>query len=272
MFANNGVSLADIAAVTNQNRNNGYGMDGGGWWAWIILLALFGFGDGGFGWGGNNRGTSCQTAQAVEASVQRGFDTSAIITKLDGLNAGICSLGYDQLAQMNGINNAIMQTGFGLQQGLNANNVAAMQNTNALSTQLANCCCENREAIANVRFDMSTLGCSILNRMNENAQAVMQNDNANFRALNDQIRDGFTALAMSQKDQYISQLEQRLNQCDRDAALQAQANYLVGKIAPCPIPAYMTCNPNTGAWFPCGTDLSGYFRGDCCNDRCGRCC
>lgn len=267
---NSGVSLADIAAVMGNNRNNdGFG-NGGGWWAWILLLALSGFGDGGFG---NNRNNNCQTAQAVEASVQRGFDTSAIITKLDGLNSGICSLGYDQLNQMNGINNAIMQTGFGLSNAINGVQVAAMQNANALSSQLANCCCENREAIANVRFDMSTLGCNILNRINENTQAVMQNDNANFRALNDQIRDGFNSLAMAQKDQYISQLEQQLNRCDRDAALQGMSNYLINKIAPCPTPAYMVCNPNTGSWFPCGTDLSGYFGGNGCNG-CGgnRCC
>lgn len=42
---NSSPSLADIAAVTGGNRNDGAWGDGG-WWVLIILFALFG------GWGG----------------------------------------------------------------------------------------------------------------------------------------------------------------------------------------------------------------------------
>lgn len=45
-----GPSLADIAAVTDGNRNNSGWGDGNGWWVLIILFALFGWGgNGGFG-------------------------------------------------------------------------------------------------------------------------------------------------------------------------------------------------------------------------------
>lgn len=56
--------------------------------------------------------------------VQRGFDTSTIISKLDGINNGICSLGYDQLAQMNGVNTSIMQTGYNIQNGITQMGIA----------------------------------------------------------------------------------------------------------------------------------------------------
>lgn len=63
---------------------------------------------------------------SLGAEVQRGFDNSAVITKLDGISNGICSLGYDQLAQMNGINTNIMQTGYGIQNSITQMGIANM--------------------------------------------------------------------------------------------------------------------------------------------------
>ena len=145
---NNGVSLADIAAVTGNNRDND-GMWGNGAW-WIVILLIFGWGGfGGNGWGGNGAGNGY-----TDAAIQRGFDNQAVLSKLDGINNGICSLGYDQLAQMNGINTNILQTGFGIQQAINADTVSGMQNTNAIQSTLTNmaaqnasCCCETQRQI-----------------------------------------------------------------------------------------------------------------------------
>lgn len=66
---NSSPSLADIAAVTGGNRNDGAWGDGG-WWVLIILFALFG-GWGGYGFGGNGGGGYTATA-ATQADIQRG--------------------------------------------------------------------------------------------------------------------------------------------------------------------------------------------------------
>lgn len=267
MFSGNmGPSLADIAAVTG-NRNNGDGMFGGnnGWWVLIILFAIFG------GWGNNGygNGNGGGSAQFTDAALQRGFDTQTVINKLDGISNGICSLGYDQLAQMNGIQNTVMQTGWNLQQAINGDTVANMQNTNALSRQLSECCCENREAIAQVRYDMATDTCALRNEIHQTGDAIIQNNNNNFRALNDTIRDGFTALAMNQKDQQIAELQMKLNACDRDSALQGTAAYIINNVAPRSQPAYLTCNPNTGMVFPQSMNGYGWNNGGCCNNNNG---
>lgn len=150
-------SLADIAAATGNGRNNDGMFGGDGSW-WIIVLFIFAFfGWGNNGWGNNGNGGGYTATAATQADIQRGFDNSAVISKLDGINSGLCdgfyAMNNGMLTGFNGINTNIMQTGFGIQQAINADTVANMQNANALQAQLANCCCETREAIQGVNYN-----------------------------------------------------------------------------------------------------------------------
>lgn len=266
MFANcnNGYSLSDLAVATGNNRNNEDGFGNGYSWIWIILIfAIFGWGGNGFGnWGGNN-GTT-----ALNADLQRGFDTQSIISKLDGINNGLCSLGYDQLAQMNGINNNINQTGNAIVAAINADTVAGMQNTNALSRQFSDCCCENRAAIKDVQYNMATLNCATNNIVHQTGDAIINNQNNGFNMLNQTIKDGFCELKIAQKDQQIAELTAKLNACDRDTALQGTASYIINSVRPTPGPAWVVQNP----WSSCGCNQfysNGCGNGCGCNNYCG---
>lgn len=265
MFANCGTnySLSDVAmAAGGFNRNNdGWGDGAGAWFIWIILIfAIFGWGGNGFGngWGGNN-GTT-----ALNADLQRGFDTQAIISKLDGINNGICSLGYDQLAQMNGINTNIMQSSFNTVQAINADTVANMQNTNALSRQLADCCCDNRAAIKDLQYNMATQFCATNNNVHQTGDAIIQNQTAGFNMLNQTIKDGFCQIEMRENQREIADLRQRLNDCNRDSALQGTASYIINSVRPTPVPSWNVQNP----WASC--NCSQAFNG--CGNSCGNCC
>ena len=275
MFGGSGLSLADIAAVT-KNNGDGDGFGGNnGWWILIILFALFGWGNGGWGNGNNSGGgdntvvvpvpyggycaggSSGYGASFTDAAVQRGFDTQTIITKLDGLNSGVCALGYDQLAQMNGINTNIMQTGFGLQNTLN-------QGFNALSTQTAQCCCENRQGQAQIQFDLSQLGCSLQNTMNQNTRDIMEANCTNFRNLSDQVQQGFTQLEMNQLRTENANLRQQLNVCTMQGIADGAVQSAVTQIRPPAVPAYPASNPcGMGNWSP--SVLSGYGNNGCCS-------
>lgn len=150
MFSNSNCASVPLVANIDGNGNNGGWADGGWLWIIVVFALLFGWGNGGFGgFGGNNGGGYVATA-ATQADIQRGFDNSAVISKLDGISNGLCdgfyAMNNSMLTGFNGINTNIMQTGFGIQQAINADTVANMQNTNALQSQLANCCCETREA------------------------------------------------------------------------------------------------------------------------------
>lgn len=218
---NSSPSLADIAAVTGGNRD-GLGGDGG-WWVLIILLALFG----GFGNRGGIGGVG--EACATPSDLQRGFDNQGVTNKLNGLENAFASLGYDQLAQMNGLNSTVMQTGFGLQSSLDGG-------FNGLSRQLADCCCENRAAIAQVRYDMATQACELGHRID---------------GVGDRIHDELTAIRMEQKNERIAELTQKLNAANLAASQVAQNQYLVSQLRPCPSPAYVVPNPNC-CYSPCG--------------------
>ena len=184
-------SLADIAAATGNGRNNDGMFGGDGSW-WIIVLFIFAFfGWGNNGWGNNGNGGGYAATAATQADIQRGFDNSAVISKLDGINNGLCdgfyAMNNGMLTGFNGINTNIMQTGFGIQQAINADTVANMQNANALQAQLANCCCETREAIQGINYNMAQNTCALQNTMNNNTRDIIDNQNAGTRAVLDYL-------------------------------------------------------------------------------------
>lgn len=229
--------------------NSGNGMWGGDGAWWIIILFLFVFcGWGNGNWGGNNAGASGGATPyfvgtSTQADVQRGFDQQAVITKLDGITQGICSLGYDQLNQMNGINSNISQTGFGIQQAIQAGTVANMQGTNAIQSQIASCCCDAQRAIDGVNYNMATNTCAITNAITGAANQITQNDNANYQ----RIMDKFCQLELAAKDEKIADLQGLVNSLNLAQSQTNQNAYLVQQLGPkYPVPAFLTCNPYTG--------------------------
>ena len=245
---NSSPSLADIAAVTGGNRNDGAWGDGG-WWVLIILFALFG-GWGGYGFGGNGSGGYTATA-ATQADIQRGFDNSAVISKLDGITNGLCDGFY-------AVNNGML-TGFNtIQQAINADTVAGMQNANAIQSQLANCCCETREAIQGVNFNMAQNTCALQNTMNNNTRDIIDSQNAGTRAILDYLcQDKIATLQAENNDLRRAASQDRQNAL-LTTAMTAQTNQIINAVNPSPIPAYQVPNPNTYIPYGCG-----------CNTGCG---
>lgn len=248
-------SLADIAAVTGNGRNNDGMWGGDGWWAIIIFAMIFGWGGfGGNGWGGNG-GIGATESAYTDSAIQRGFDTQAIIGKLDGITNGLCDGFYavnnSMLTGFNGINTNVMQTGFGIQQAINADTVASMQNTNALQAQLANCCCETREAIQGVNYNMAQNTCALQNTMNSNTRDIIESQQAGTRAILDYLcQEKISSLQAENSD-----LRRAASQDKQSAllttAMSAQTQQIINAVNPAAIPAYVVPNPNAYA-YGCG--------------------
>lgn len=286
MFGSNGLSAADVAAVVRNNdgccNNGGYGMMNGiggygfgeGWWVIIILMALFGgFGYGGFGYGGagmrGGNGCGCEAAVATVGDIQRGFDNQGVTNKLNGLENGLAdgfyAMNNSMLTGFNGVQSAIqnsamnaMQNTFTLQQAIQSDTVANMQNTNALATQLANCSCENRTGFQQVGYNLATQGNAIQVAIANQTQALMQNQNDNYRALHEEI----VANRMEDMKTENANLRSQIQALNLAASQANQNTYLVNQLRPCPQPAYIVANP-----FCCNQQVS-YQNANCCPSQC----
>lgn len=257
MFTNNNCASVPLVANLDGNSNNGWG-DGSWLWFIIVVFAIFGgWGNGFGGWGNGNNGgaTPYSTSAVTQADLQRGFDTQSIVGKLDGITNGLSDGFYAVQTGMNGINTNILQTGYGIQQAINADTVANMQNTNALQAQLADCCCQNRESISQVIFDMAQDTCAITNTMNTNTRDIIDNQNAGFRSLLDYLcQDKIAALQAENNDLRRAASQDRQNAL-LTTAMTAQTNQIINAVNPAPIPAYTVPSPY------------GYACG--CNTGCG---
>ena len=260
MFNSNCASVPLVANIDG-NSNNGGWADGGWLWIIVVFALLFGWGNGGFGgFGGNNGGGYVATA-ATQADIQRGFDNSAVISKLDGISNGLCdgfyAMNNSMLTGFNGINTNIMQTGYGIQQAINADTVANMQNTNALQSQLANCCCETREAIQGVNYNMATNTCALQNTMNNNTRDIIDSQNAGTRAILDFLTNDKIATLQAENNDLRRAASQDRQNALLTTTMAAQTNQIIDAVRPTPVPSFPASN------------LYGYAYGCGCNTGCG---
>lgn len=237
----NGMSPADLAAVTGRN-NNGDGMFGGNGAWWIIILFLFVFCGWGGGWGGNARGGQ---GAAMDGYVLTS-DFANIERKIDSVNNGLCNGFYQQAQLTNGVQMQ-MANGFGQAELSRSNQQAAlMQQLNNMAMQAAECCCKTQTAIQGVNYNMANQACEIRNTMQNGTRDIIENQNANARA----VLDALTAQRIEAKDEKIAAQNQQIFGLQLAASQAAQNQYLVQTLRPGPIPAYMVPNP-----YCCGQQL-----------------
>jgi hypothetical protein len=213
-------------APANTGNGNGFGWGGDGAW-WIVLFLIFaafgGWGNG-FGFGGGGNGVMDGYVLTSDfANVER---------KIDSVNQGLCD-GFYQQAQLVSGTNMAMANGFAQAELSRSNQQAAlMQQLTAMQMQAQQCCCDQRADTAQVRYDMATQACDTRNTVQTAARDIVENANANSRAILDFLTQS--------KLQDLQSANQEL----RLAASQAaQNNYLISQLRPTPIPSYPSCNP-----------------------------
>lgn len=214
-----GMSPADLAAVTG--NNNGFGGDNGAWWLIVLFIFAFcGWGNGGFG-GGSNGAANNYVLASDFATLQRQIDSgvSSLERKGDTINAGLCDGFY-------AMNTGLLNGFAGVNNNITQNTIASMQNTNAIQSQLAQCCCDNREAIAQVRFDMATGNCAINNNIQNATRDIIENQTCNTRAIIDTLTHQQMEMyrtKIADQNQYIASLQLAASQ-------QAQNAYLIEQL------------------------------------------
>lgn len=237
------MSPADFAAITGNNRSNDNGWGDGGAW-WIIILFLFMWGRN--GWGGNGNGSGSAADGYVLTS-----DFANIERKIDSVNSGLCDGFYAQAQLISGVNQNLAN-GFANAELSRANQQAAlMQQLNTMAMSNQQCCCDTQRLVeggfANTNYNLATQACDTRNTIQNATRDLLESNNANTRA----ILDKLTSQEMAAKDAQIQAQTQQIFGLQLAASQQAQNNYLVNQLRPCPTPAYITCNPWAGQSYSC---------------------
>ena len=242
---NSNCNTASVPLVANidGNGNNGMWGDNGAWWIviFVLFIAFGGWGGNGFGFGGGGR-----DACATQADVRAAVDQQTLISKLDqqtyGLADSTFALNNTIVNGFHGVDNAICTLGYQNQQGFNE-----------IAHQISDCCCATKESIQGVNYNLATQTSALQNTMCNNTRDIIDNQNANSRAIIDfLVNDKMASL-------------QAENQNLKLAASQAAQNqYLVSELRPCAKPAYITCSPYQSA-YGFGLNNNGYG----CNTGCG---
>lgn len=271
-----GLSASDVALIQDRNGNNDSFGGNGAWWI-ILLFLVLGWGRGGYGFGGgygNGGGTSSvyegyvlsndfsQLNSGLNQLSRQMSDTYNMTDrKLDGITNGLCSLGYQELQNINGVNtnvsngfynvtNAITTNGYETRNAITQDTIANMQNTNAITSQIANCCCDLKGISKDNRYENLQNINMLNNSVNNGFVALQQANCLNTRDIiesqSNNTREILKALAddkLERKNEQIALLQTQLNNAELKASQEAQSSFLLSELKPCPKPAFITCNP-----------------------------
>ena len=212
MGESSGLSASDVLALTRDN-NNGFGGD----WSWLIgLLVVAGiFGNGFGGFGGFGGGGAGLQGLATRADINEGFALNNITGGIQAIQQGICDSTY-------ALNNTITNGFFGVDRGLNG-----------LSAQLAQCCCDNRSAVQDLKYTIATESCDT-----RRAIADASRDIKEF-LVNDRL-----ATLQNENQALKFQASQSNQNAYLTATIDATRAELIRRISPEAVPSYIVPNPN----------------------------
>ena len=218
MFNSNCMSPADMAAVmgTNNRGNDAFGGYGADMIIWLIVIAAifnggFGFG----GWGGNG-GFSSPAGQgfATRTDIDAALSTQGIESGITGIGTQLCN-GF------NSVNSNISNLGYNLQ----------------------NCCCDLKQGLGEVNYNLAAQTNILQNTVNNNGTAIQQALNTGFRDVIDAQNAGTQRIVDMITQDKIQSLQTDLQSAQLQLSNQAQTNNIINALRPTAVPAYLTCSP-----------------------------
>lgn len=281
--SNSGMYMPVAPAGYGGYGNGGFGMGDNGWWILVLLLALGGGWNN--GWGMNGGGMFPLYQQNTNNDVQRGFDQQAVMGGINTLNSNVSNgFATTQQAICNstaGITQAVNNGFASAEISNNARQIANMQQDfasqtaitggiNNLGSQLAQCCCDNRLATANLNSTILSENCADRAALNDGVRDIIANQNAGFQSIKDMMcQNQIDALQRENtaKDVQIAMLGLKAdNLANRDAILSnndLQTATLIRTLDPTPVPAYPAQYPqwNYGNYGGCGCNNYSRYAG-----------
>ena len=187
-----------------------------------------------FGWGGYSGGWGGNPAMAWVLPLVRGWATRADINEgfaLNGLQNGQTSIRDAVSNGFHSVDNSICNLGY----------------------QLQDCCCQTQRAVDGVNYNMATQACDTRNTIQSSTRDIIDNANANSRAILDFLTQDKIATLTAENQSLKFQASQAAQNAFFTANQEAQTAELIRRINPMPVPAYQVPNPYAGCGCnPCG--------------------
>ena len=245
-----------VMPVSPMYGGNGGGFGGrGGDWGWIILLLLFAGGGWGNGFGG---GDNIYPWMNQSNQVNDGFRDQMINSSVNGIQGAVSSgFGDVQTALCGGfagVNASIVGAQNGITNQMYNNTIADLERSFAsqtavtngmtnLSSQLSQCCCDNRLATCQTQNLVASEAAATRLAIQEQTQAILDK-------MCQQEIDALKGQVVALQNQ-VNMQNLAASQATQTATLiadnTAQTQYIVNRVAPYPIPAYTVANPITPA-------------------------
>jgi hypothetical protein len=258
--------------------NGGFGnCFGDSWWV-LLLFILLGNGAWGNGFGGGFGGGELYPWMNQSNQINGGFRDQMLSNQLSGIQSSVTGGFSDvQMALCNGF--------AGVEQGANARQIANMQQGfaaqtamsqgfNQLGSQFANCCCENRLGLADLKYTVATENCADRTQSLMNTRDIIDSQTRGTQAILDKLcaleLDGVKGqLAQAQRENVglqnqLNMAALRESQTAQNAFIQQgfsnEVDALYNRLNTCPVPTtpvygrtpIFTCNGNNGCGCGCG--------------------
>lgn len=238
---------------------------------WMMFAQRM-WGNGGFGGFGNGQGVQDIEVQgqlaALREQMNTNQNTNLLMDAIKGNSTSIGQLAGQLNCDFNTLNSAICDVrgsidkvagavGFSAERVINA----VQSGDAAVSRQLSECCCNIRDAITRQGYENQLATVNQTNVLQGAINTVANGQERGFssvayetqrqtcditKAIADstaQILAGQKAAEMRELQREIQGLRDERTAYQMSALTQQQTQNLVNQLRPCPIPAYITCNP-----------------------------
>lgn len=270
----------DPYAMMAMMGNNGWG-NNGMWWIWMILLWAI--------WGGNGFGNGFgrgNGAGFLANELNNDTNTTMLLQAINGNKSAIDSLATTLHCDVNSLQSALTMINSSVDKLSGDIKLSGCEVINAitsgdaaLASKLAECCCTTQRSIDNVNLSITKQGyenqlanCqqtnTLQNTITSGFNSLMSDAATKFNIIGDKIdaqtaiiNDKFCQLEMREMQNKIDTLREEKNALQSSALLQQQTANIVNQVRPCPVPAYITCNP----WgCDCGYGYGYGYNNSCC--------
>lgn len=202
----NGNGMVMPVAPMYGGGNGGFGSGFGGDWGWIILLLLIaggGWGNGFGGFGGGVGGFAADGAMLYpwmnQAEITSdGFRDQMLNNNVTSIRDGVSNLSTQLCNCCSDVQMSLANGFAGVEQGANARQIANMQQAfaaqtvmaqgfNGLQSQFADCCCENRLGLADLKYTVATENCADRTQSMQNTRDIIDAQTRGTQAILDKL-------------------------------------------------------------------------------------